>query len=70
MCPFCFPRSTEPVATRLGPKEIVLGSAELVISPPGWGTYIAPDLIIHYIERHSYRPPKDFLEALEMINVQ
>jgi len=26
--------------------------------------YIAPYLIIHYIEEHSYRPPEEFIDAV------
>ncbi|WP_443062416.1 DUF7919 family protein [Streptomyces sp. NBC_00457] len=25
---------------------------------------IAPDLILHYVADHSYRPPEDFIEAV------
>ncbi|WP_446447189.1 DUF7919 family protein [Streptomyces hydrogenans] len=63
-CPFCFPRRLESIRTS-GAGEIVLGSAEIHVSAiHGEGTFVAPDLIIHYIERHSYLPPKSFLESL------
>jgi hypothetical protein len=32
---------------------------------PGTGfLYVAPDLILHYIEAHQYAPPAEFLEAV------
>jgi hypothetical protein len=32
---------------------------------PGSGvTYVAPEGIIHYVERHDYRPPDEFCAAL------
>ncbi|MFC1489144.1 hypothetical protein ACFL6B_04775 [Thermodesulfobacteriota bacterium] len=31
--------------------------------------YVAPRMILHYIKEHSYRPPEEFLEAVDKINV-
>ena len=31
--------------------------------------YVAPRMILHYIQTHSYRPPKDFLNAVDKIDV-
>jgi hypothetical protein len=25
---------------------------------------IAPDLVLHYVSNHSYKPPTDFIEAV------
>jgi hypothetical protein len=44
-------------------KPCPLGSAELWI-PSLEGFFAAPDLIIHYIESHSYRPPDSFVAAV------
>ena len=47
-------------------KALVLGSAEIwVPSADGSRFYSAPDLIVHYIARHRYCPPKEFVAALE-----
>jgi hypothetical protein len=27
--------------------------------------YVAPELVVHYIEDHGYRPPDQFLEAVQ-----
>lgn len=40
-----------------------LGSANLFI--PGDGTiYVSPELIVHYINAHGYRPPEVFCRAV------
>ena len=30
--------------------------------------YVAPKMILHYIKEHSYRPPEEFLEAVDKIS--
>ena len=45
-------------------EDVRLGAAELWIRSPGGQIYAAPDLIVHYVEAHAYRPPEPFLEAL------
>jgi hypothetical protein len=32
--------------------------------PSGDRLYFAPEMIAHYIERHEYAPPLDFVEAV------
>jgi hypothetical protein len=44
-------------------------SAGLTVTPlevdaPSGVTYVVPDLILHYVEAHEYRPPQDFMEAV------
>lgn len=47
-------------------KRALLGSAEIwVPDPDGVRIYAAPTLIVHYVERHAYLPPRAFLDALE-----
>ena len=31
--------------------------------------YVAPKMILHYIRDHSYRPPEEFIHAVDKINV-
>lgn len=62
-CPFC---SNSPMGLRVSyiGREYTLGSAEIRV-PSGNGTiYVAPNLIIHYIREHGYRPPDEFIRAL------
>jgi hypothetical protein len=53
-----------PAIVEIGGQRLSLGGAEVrVVSVPGvW--MIAPDLILHYVADHFYRPPEDFLEAV------
>lgn len=48
-CPFC---SSEPAAE---------GNGEIWLRLPGRPIYVAPTLLVHYIEDHHYLPPVDFL---------
>ena len=32
--------------------------------PCGDLLYVFPDMIVHYVEKHSYRPPQEFVDAL------
>lgn len=31
--------------------------------------YVTPKMILHYINDHSYRPPKEFMDAVDKISV-
>jgi hypothetical protein len=53
-CEFCPPRSNNRVG---GSREVLIPTADCV--------YIAPDLILHYITAHNYRPPDEFIKAVE-----
>jgi hypothetical protein len=44
-----------------------LGGAEIWIEN-GDVTYACPDMIIHYIEDHHYKPPAAFLKALKIVD--
>jgi len=26
--------------------------------------FVAPEMVLHYVEQHSYRPPRDFVDAV------
>jgi hypothetical protein len=60
----------QPV-TAMGPqfcefcaKTDRVGGSKNVWIPTPEKVYIAPELIAHYIETHSYRPPDEFIEAV------
>lgn len=69
-----------PVATitagfhpcRLGPclwrwwlgRRFSAGSAEIIVPGRDGKIYDAPTLIAHYVNRHRYRPPREFIEAV------
>ncbi len=44
--------------------EFVVGSAEIRVQGPRGDRYAAPDMIIHYVEAHGYRPPDDFVAGV------
>jgi hypothetical protein len=45
-----------------GENKLILGSAEIWVPRSGGGAFAAPDLIIHYIRRQQYMPPREFIE--------
>jgi hypothetical protein len=55
-----------PIRELAGPggQSLTLGDGEIRV--PGQAkAYASPTLIYHYILRHSYRPPEEFLEAVK-----
>ncbi|WP_453086966.1 DUF7919 family protein [Streptomyces rectiviolaceus] len=58
-CPFCPPGKRATI--RVGAKVLILGSAEIVVESDLGKVYDSPDLIVHYVEKHSYLPPPPFL---------
>jgi hypothetical protein len=45
-------------------KRIQLGSAEIRVFGNNDKIYAAPDLIYHYITKHNYCPPEEFIGAV------
>lgn len=70
-CEFCVSpeRSSRKPATSLHDEkgEFVVGGAEIRVPSPSGVTFAAPDMIIHYVTDHGYRPPDEFLDALRRI---
>jgi len=67
-CDLCLP--SRIISVDVDGSKFQLGSAEIWI--PASGSTIAfasPDLILHYISAHGYRPPSSFLEALGAMNM-
>lgn len=75
-CDFCLTelrsRSVGEVDGRLVIQELreldALGGGEIFVRDRGGVCYFAPTLIRHYVERHDYRPPNEFVEAVLMVN--
>ena len=61
LCNICDAR--EPVRVKHKDDEVLLGDVEIQIRRPGC-VYVAPNLIIHYVTRHSYQPPDEFVTAV------
>lgn len=70
-CPLC-PRSagTDPVPYPLvisDPRgDFPVGHGEIRVLGPSGRRYAAPEMIIHYVEEHGYRPPQDFVDGVPM----
>lgn len=62
-CAFC-PPTEHYVLERCGVEEQRLGSAEIRIFGQNGVIYAAPDLIYHYVVRHQYCPPAEFIQAV------
>ena len=61
-CPFCR-FSGGPGRVRFDSTEATVGNSNLFV--PGNGVlYVAPSLIAHYVDAHEYRPPDEFVDAV------
>jgi hypothetical protein len=67
-CQFCAKPDglsrTLPTCARDDEGEFIVGGAEIRVAGPAGITFAAPDMIIHYVTDHGYRPPDEFLDAL------
>jgi hypothetical protein len=66
-CELCGPEGTYPVRVpfeRASGGEVTLGSAEIHVPGADGVVYAAPNLVCHYVERHHYRPPAEFVRAV------
>lgn len=46
-------------------RKLLLGSGEIRVFGSGAEVFAAPNLIYHYVQEHQYRPPAEFVRALE-----
>ena len=53
-----------PCLAQRGDEELKLGSAEIRVPGKDGKVYAAPDFIYHYVSKHSYKPPAEFIEAI------
>jgi hypothetical protein len=61
-CPFCR-FSGGPVTFQFRDKSVSLGGNNLLV-PASGVIYVAPSLILHYIDSHGYMPPEQFRRAV------
>jgi len=54
----------EPTTIRGSAADYVVGGAEIRVLSRDGTVYASPDMIIHYVESHGYRPPEEFIEAV------
>jgi hypothetical protein len=70
-CQMCNTRSIDLKLSVEG-KSIILGAAEILLpflDKPGY-YFDAPTLIYHYITKHRYIPPQDFVSSLMNFNLE
>ncbi len=53
-----------PISARDDEGEFIVGGAEIRVTGSAGVTFAAPDMIIHYVTDHGYRPPDEFLDDL------
>lgn len=62
-CPFCVRFGNEMASVQISGTEFHLGSAEVHAFSHG-KTFSAPNLVYHYVVRHDYLPPIEFIDAV------
>jgi hypothetical protein len=60
LCELC--PSVEEAERSTRRNDLFLGNGEIHIRKNGT-VYVAPTLVVHYVERHGYRPPDEFVIA-------
>lgn len=69
-CHFCTEHDDYSVRVADSEGEFRLGQGEIrVPAKDGKVTYVAPNLIYHYVVVHQYQPPDLFLEALRNLSI-
>jgi hypothetical protein len=54
----------EPVTVATPDGEVMVGHGEIRVTGEDGVTYASPDLIVHYVTVHRYRPPQKFVDAV------
>lgn len=64
-CTLCGKEDVVKVALSSGNEIFLYGANEIRIpSVSGDKIYAAPDLILHYVLAHNYKPPQEFIDAV------
>jgi hypothetical protein len=50
--------------------ELLIGKTEVWIPDGAEGYFASPSMIIHYITKHKYLPPEDFLKSIEIFDLK
>lgn len=64
-CEFCDEDSPIEVPAPLERGFVYLGTGEIRVKSATGTHYSAPTMVVHYIIRHRYRPPEEFLLAVK-----
>jgi len=64
-CGFCEPMDFHSVfSADTGEKRLRIGNAEIRVISKNGIILSAPTLVLHYVDRHRYLPPAEFIEAV------
>jgi hypothetical protein len=67
-CSLCLQRApsepAEPTSVRSSAGDYLVGGAEIRVRGQDGALYAAPDMIVHYVTTHRYRPPDDFVAGV------
>jgi hypothetical protein len=53
-----------PITAQVEEDAVYLGGSEIRVVAATGEWLISPDLVLHYVTAHSYRPPDEFIEAV------
>lgn len=63
-CEFCKTQSPIRVVDGRSGRVGYLGNGEIQVRDGERREFVAPTLIVHYVDTHGYRPPDEFVEAV------
>jgi len=68
LCEFCPmpPVKINPINPQMRmiePPPGTMGNGEIHVAGSNGVTYVAPVLVLHYVAKHQYLPPQEFIEA-------
>lgn len=64
-CEFCSPNAEKMVTATLLGEEVDLGYAEIRVFGQAEQAFASPNLIFHYVTKHHYQPPTQFINAID-----
>ena len=53
-----------PSGITIDDVDVLLGASNVFV-PADEGVYVAPSLVLHYVDAHEYAPPEAFQRAVE-----
>jgi hypothetical protein len=63
-CSLCGFAAEYPITIIVDGTPVCLGSAEIRIQSREGRRFVCPDMVYHYVQRHKYRPPAEFIDAV------
>lgn len=63
-CAFCQQEGELGIEVEYNNRSFTFGTGEIRVIGHHKVSYIAPDMIFHYVATHNYLPPSEFIEAV------